>query len=126
LQLTDLEFATARTMQRAREAILSGDRKQTFSVNDLDPEAQLPEPGADLNVFGPKSNGRAGMSVRTALGSTERWVSDYCVQTVSAPLGMFPAAESLFAMPMTNCFGPQPRDDLFEHLKRNPVTTPRP
>lgn len=120
LQITDLEFAAALAVERAKERLREGPRLRTFSLADLDPEEPIEEPRPEKSVFDSPSVGRAGLESVNALNQVQRWVTDDCLQTTgTGNMFGFPAGAAIYNLSMTNCQKTNPRDDLFEHLKRD-------
>ena len=118
LQITDLEFARALVIQRAKDALANEPFYHTFSLADLDRRRLFEEPRAGQRTLAPTSGSRAGAQYRTAMGQTVRSVSEDCFQTSGAsnPFGL-PAGRDIYELPMTNCVKKLPRSDLFENLK---------
>jgi hypothetical protein len=120
LQLSDLEFARALALARAKSKLAREETLHTFSLADLPPPARPEKPGPRKTVFDSPSFGRAGLSERTALGQTVLWVSDECYVTSGrSNLFAFPAGADIYNMATTRCVGTKPRDDLFKHLRRD-------
>jgi hypothetical protein len=120
LQLSDLEFARALALARAKSKLAREETLHTFSLADLPPPARPEKPGPRKTVFDSPSFGPAGLSERTALGQTVLWVSDECyVTSGTSNLFAFPAGADIYNMATTRCVGTKPRDDLFKHLRRD-------